>query len=232
MQIEAIVFDKDGTLFDFEATWSPWASAFVRRMCEGDEEKAAQMGRIIGFDLASGRFDAGSVVIAGTPEDILDVFAQAIPDLAYDDLLELINSEAEAAPMAEAVPLAPLLDGLKGRGLALGVATNDAEAPAVAHLSAVGVHDRFDMILGSDSGFGGKPAPGQLLAFCDKLGIAPERSVMVGDSLHDLRAGAAAGFLRVGVLTGMATEDDLRDHADVVLPDIGHLPAWLDGKNR
>lgn len=232
MAIEGIVFDKDGTLFDFEATWSPWAAAFLRRMCDGDEEKAADMGRIIGFDLASGQFDPGSVVIAGTPEDILDVFALAIPDLAYDELLEIINTEAEAAPMAEAVPLAPLLDELKGRGLALGVATNDAEAPAVAHLSAVGVQDRFDVILGSDSGFGGKPAPGQLLAFCDQVGTTPENMVMVGDSLHDLRAGEAAGFLRVGVLTGMAGEADLKDHADVVLPDIGHLPAWLDSLDR
>lgn len=232
MKVEGILFDKDGTLFDFEATWSPWAASFLRRICDGDEEKATEMGRIIGFDLASGRFDAGSVVIAGTPEDIMDVFAQAIPDIAYDELLEIINAEAAVAPMAEAVPLVPLLDDLKGRGLALGVATNDAEAPAVAHLSAVGVQDRFDLILGSDSGFGGKPAPGQLLAFCDKLGIAPDKMVMVGDSLHDLRAGTAAGFLRVGVLTGLATETDLKDHADVVLPDIGHIPAWLDQLDR
>lgn len=229
MQIDGIVFDKDGTLFDFEATWSPWAAAFLRRICDGDETRAIQMGHIIGFDLPSGRFRPDSVVIAGTPEDILDVFDAAIADLPRNEVLDIINAEAELAPMAEAVPLAPLLDELKARGLKLGVATNDAEAPAIAHLQAVGVQDRFDFIVGSDSGYGGKPAPGQLQAFCDQTGARPERSVMVGDSLHDLRAGKTAGFTCVGVLTGMATEDDLRDHADVVLPDIGHLPTWLDG---
>ncbi|MFD2856539.1 HAD family hydrolase [Seohaeicola zhoushanensis] len=51
---------------------------------------------------------------------------------------------------------------------------------------------------------------------------------MVGDSTHDLFAGRTAGMHTVGVLTGVAGHEDLAPHADVVLPDIGHLPAWLD----
>jgi phosphoglycolate phosphatase len=33
----------------------------------------------------------------------------------------------------------------------------------------------------------------------------------------------------IGVLTGLALAEDLAPLADVVLPDIGHIPAWLDG---
>ncbi|EPX85444.1 HAD-superfamily hydrolase, subfamily IA, variant 1 family protein [Salipiger mucosus DSM 16094] len=50
---------------------------------------------------------------------------------------------------------------------------------------------------------------------------------MVGDSTHDLIAGRAAGMQCVGVLTGPAAAEDLASQADVVLPDIGHLPGWL-----
>jgi phosphoglycolate phosphatase len=50
---------------------------------------------------------------------------------------------------------------------------------------------------------------------------------MVGDTTHDLAAGRAAGMLRIAVLTGVAEEADLAAEADVVLPDIGHLPDWL-----
>jgi len=227
MQLDGIIFDKDGTLFDFAATWSPWAAAFLRRAFK-DDAQATEVGRVIGFDLVTGKFDPASVVIAGTPEDIIEVIVQASPGIPADELMAIINAEAEKAPMAEAVPLSPLLDELKAKGLALGVATNDAEAPAIAHLSAVGVLDHFDFVSGSDSGYGGKPQPGQLLAFAKQHSLVSSRVAMVGDSLHDLHAGKAAGFLRVGVLTGMATEEDLRDHADVVLPNIGHLPAWLD----
>ena len=53
---------------------------------------------------------------------------------------------------------------------------------------------------------------------------------MVGDSTHDLIAGRAAGMWTVGVLTGIAATDELAPYADAVLPDIGHLPGWLDAR--
>ncbi|MEH6752099.1 MAG: HAD hydrolase-like protein, partial [Paracoccaceae bacterium] len=51
--------------------------------------------------------------------------------------------------------------------------------------------------------------------------------VMVGDSHHDLLAGRRAGMQTLGVLTGTALAADLAPMADAVLPDIGHIPAWL-----
>ena len=226
-QIDGILFDKDGTLFDFAATWAPWAEAFLLRLFDGDRAQAAELARHLGFDLASNTFSPDSVVIAGTPSDIVAQMAPHLPASDPHRLVEIINEEAAGAPMAEAVPLRPFLPDLKSRGLKLGVATNDAEAPARAHLGAVGVVDQFDFIAGFDSGYGGKPAPGQLHAFCDATSIAPQNAVMVGDSLHDLRAGRAAGFTTIGVLTGMATAADLQEHADVILPDIGAIPDWL-----
>ena len=43
-------------------------------------------------------------------------------------------------------------------------------------------------------------------------------------------AGRAAGMVTVAVLTGTAPEAELAPYADVVLPDIGYLPAWLDSR--
>jgi phosphoglycolate phosphatase len=116
--------------------------------------------------------------------------------------------------------------------LKLGLATNDTEAPARAHLAGAGVLDLFDFVAGCDSGWGGKPAPGQLLAFAGRVGVDPARSVMVGDSLHDLHAGRDAGMKRAAVLTGIAEAAELAPHADVVLPDISHLAAWIDAQRR
>ena len=106
--------------------------------------------------------------------------------------------------------------------------TNDSEEVARAHLGQAGVLRMFDFVAGADSGFGAKPAPGPLLAFADQLNLEPGRVVMVGDSPHDLHAGRAAGMATVGVLTGIAGADDLAGLADVILPDIGHLPDWLE----
>ncbi|MBI6630005.1 HAD family hydrolase [Pontibaca salina] len=227
MPVAAILFDKDGTLFEFGATWESWARAFLLRVTGNDPARASRIGLRIGFDMTTATFRPDSVVIAGTPAEIVAALAPNLPEIAPSDLLDRINEEAELAPQKQAVPLAGLLDDLRARGLGLGVATNDAEAPARAHLAGAGVLERFDFVAGFDSGYGAKPQPGQLLAFARLLDLAPERVVMVGDSTHDLLAGRAAGMKTVGVLTGLAREPDLAPHADVVLPDIGYLPDWL-----
>lgn len=224
--IRAILFDKDGTLFDFRATWDAWAAGLVSRLSGGDASLARAIGAAMGFDTEAGRFDPDSPVIAGTPGEVV---AALHPLVGGDpEMLErTLNEEAANAPQVEVVPLAPLLGRLRGAGLALGVATNDAEAPARAHLGVAGVTGLFDFIAGWDSGHGAKPGPGQCLAFARSRGLDPASVVMVGDSLHDLHAGQAAGMRRVAVLTGPAGADTLAPHADAVLDNIGALPGWL-----
>ncbi|SEF59343.1 phosphoglycolate phosphatase [Jhaorihella thermophila] len=229
MRVDAILFDKDGTLFDFATTWGAWARAFLLRATGGDTARCRLVGAEIGYDFDTGRFDPSSIVIAGTTAEAAEALLPHFPEMGRHALIALLNEEAARAPQAEAVPLVPLLDDLRGRGLRLGVATNDSEGPARAHLRGAGVLDRFDFVAGFDSGHGAKPEPGPLLAFADHVAANPNRIAMVGDSLHDLVAGRAAGMVTVAVLTGLATHDDLAPHADVVLPDIGHIPGWLDG---
>ena len=227
MGLDGLIFDKDGTLFDFRATWEAWAMAFLGRVAGGDAAHAAELGAMVGFDYPGQRFARDSIVIAGTAAEVAEALMPALPGRDFAGLLDMLNEEAARAPQAEAVPLAPLLRRFRGAGLRLGVATNDAEGPARAHLGTAGVDGLFDFIAGYDSGFGGKPAPGQLLAFLDRTGLAPERVAMVGDSLHDLEAGRRAGMRTIAVLTGMAEEAELAPHADMVLADIGAIPAAI-----
>lgn len=227
LPLRALCFDKDGTLFDFAATWEAWAAAFLHRAAQGDAARARRAGAAIGYDVDRGRFAPDSIVIAGTAAEVATALAPEFPQLGHEALLAMIDAEAGQAPQQPAVPLVPLLTGLRAQGLALGVATNDSEAPARAHLEAAGVTAFFDFIAGYDSGFGGKPAAGQLLAFAESVGIPCGQIAMVGDSTHDLHAGAAAGMWTIGVLTGAARADVLAPLADVVLNDIGEIPAWL-----
>lgn len=225
--IAAIVFDKDGTLFDFEATWALWTAGLLAELSDGEAAVAAQLAEAVGFDLLSCSFHAHSPVIAATPVEIAAAMLPHLPAWSADALVDRMNARAADARQAEVVPLRPLLEQLRAGGLLLGLVTNDGEVPARAHLSAAGITDLFDFVAGSDSGHGAKPAPGQLLAFARSTGVAPGATVMVGDSLHDLHAGRAAGMRAVGVLTGLAAQRDLAPHADAVLPDIGALPGWL-----
>lgn len=226
--IDGLLFDKDGTLFDFRISWGRWAESFLTRIAR-DEAHATRLGRAIGFDPATASFAPDSPVIAATAADIAAALAPELPGVTVAELTERIDASAALAPMSEAVPLRPLLTALRGRGLRLGVATNDSEAPALQHLARHGITDCFDFIAGSDTGHGAKPAPGMCLAFARKTGLSPSRVAMVGDSRHDLDAGRAAGMRTVAVLTGVARREELAPHADVVLGDIGEIPGWLEG---
>ena len=226
--IAAIAFDKDGTLFDFGATWNAWTAGVIDDLAGGDMTRRAALAREVGYDLEARAFHPDSPVIAGTNREAAECLGRALPGRAVDEIETYLTASACTAPLQQAVPLSPFLAGLAARGLRLGVVTNDSETGARAHLGAVDVTGHFDFIAGFDSGHGMKPGPGPLLAFAENMGLAPDRVVMVGDSTHDLVAGRRAGMICVGVLTGMAKRETLAPLADAVLPDIGHLPAWMD----
>lgn len=226
--IRAILFDKDGTLFDFHATWSRCTSVLIDEYSGGDAAVAARLARELGFDPASGQFAPQSPVIAATNLEAAACVARAVPGRAVAEIERDLSARGARAPLVSPVDLPAFLAGLRRRRLVLGVMTNDSEFSAEAQLERAGVRGFFDFVAGFDSGFGAKPAPGPVLAFARAAGLDPAAVVMVGDSVHDLMAGRAAGMRTVGVLTGPAGAADLHPHADAVLPDIGHLPAWID----
>lgn len=228
--IRGLIFDKDGTLFDFGATWGAWSRGLIEDESGGDPALAARLADALGYDLGTGRFRPGSVAIASTPETVARTLLPLLPGLALGDLVARMDDRARACPQVEAAPLRPLLSALRDRGLTLGVATNDSEAPARAHLA--GVADLLPFVAGYDSGHGAKPGMGQLLAFAAWAGLAPAACAMVGDSLHDLHAARAAGMRAVAVLTGVAGHGELAPAADVVLDSVADLPGWLDAQER
>ena len=225
--LRGIVFDKDGTLFDFQATWGAWTRGMIEAESGGDPELARRMAEALGYDMDARRFRPDSVVIASTTETVAEVLLDVLPGTTKPELMARMDARAAQAPQVEAAPLGEVLGRLRDMGLALGVATNDTEAPARAHLRAAGVEGHFPFVAGFDSGWGGKPAPGQLHAFCEAAGLAPGECAMVGDSLHDLAAARAAGMVGVGVLTGLASRETLEPAADVVLGTIAELPDWV-----
>ena len=227
--LDAVIFDKDGTLFDFRASWGAWTQSVLAELAT-DPQDVRRLGLVLGFDPDLGEFSPASPVISKTTPEIAAILLPHLSGIGPAALNDRLNALSAAAPMRPTVPLRPVLGGLKARGLRLGLATNDAEHPARVHLERAGVLDLFDYVVGCDSGWGGKPAPGQLLEFLRRFGLQGSRVAMVGDSLHDLDAGRAAGMHVVAVLTGMAGRDDLAGHADVVLDNIGALGAWIDGQ--
>lgn len=232
--IRGLLFDKDGTLFDFQATWGAVVDETLSRLAK-TAAMADAMAADIGFERGSRRFLPGSPVVAGSLGEIAGILATHRPDLAQREIERTAIACADEATangdLAPAVPdLAGFLAGLAANGYTLGVATHDTEAAARYQLETVGALEVFDFVAGYDSGHGLKPGPGMLLAFAKATGLAPAQIAMIGDSVHDLRVAPAAGAaLGVGVLTGPATAEDLADDADHILSSIADLPSLLAG---
>lgn len=227
MSLRAILFDKDGCLCDFGATWDGWAAQMLDRLAQGDVARRQALADALQFDLGKGQFRPESPIISGTYAETAQAMAGALNDPDVAGLEGRLLTEAERVSLVEVVPLGPLLSGLAARGYALAVVTNDAELLARGQLAGVQAAGYFQAITGADSGFGAKPDPGPLLATAQALGVPPGACLMVGDSLTDLIAAQAAGMRSIGVLTGHASRETLAAYATDVLPDIGHLPDWL-----
>ena len=226
--IKGLLFDKDGTLFDFHKTWGVWCAQAIDAMAADDVSVADRLAMALMFDRAENRFLKESPVIAGTLGELVDLVQTVFPERDHASLYEELKASATDVEMVPAVPLVPLVEDFLSRDLKIGIATNDAESGARAHLDQAGIEGHFHFIAGYDSGYGGKPEPGMLLAFAEQMELHPSEVAMVGDTTHDLHAGLAAGMVRVAVLTGMADHADLAPHSDVVLKDIGEIPAWLE----
>lgn len=232
--IKGILFDKDGTLVDFHATWFAIGDILALRAADGDRNRANDLLDAAGFDFTAHRFRADSVFAAGTNADIVTLW---YPHLASSPRQELINAfdrftaEEGASQSVALSGTRDALTKLHAAGLKLGVATNDSTGGAERTLSVLGIAQMFDAAYGYDAVANPKPAPDTVYAFCDLTGLKPAQLAMVGDNRHDLEMARAGGVgLAVGVLSGTGTRETLSPLADVVLDSIADLPAYLSAK--
>ncbi len=102
-----------------------------------------------------------------------------------------------------------LLVALRENGDAMCVVTNKPQRVAERSLELLGVREFFDVVMCPENTPKPKPAPDGIL-FCMFLtGIAPENTVMIGDSAPDVEAGKAAGVATCGVKYGIGDRDKL-----------------------
>ena len=231
--IRGILFDKDGVLIDFAATWDPVNRRLADKMAEGDAALAARLLAAGGYDGERGSLRPGTVLAAGASPEIATAWIGHLPAWEEAALVEEIDRFFDSTSPGLVVPLldvAALFARLKGRGLALGVATNDSEFGARRGLERLGGLERLDFLAGYDSGHGAKPAPGMAEAFCHATGLAAAEIAVVGDNLHDLDMGRAAGAgLLIGVRSGTGDPAALAAAAHHLIEDAMELEGLLDG---
>jgi phosphoglycolate phosphatase len=231
--IRAVLFDKDGTLVDFNRTWAPAVEAVLRGLACGNDAVFQKLSAESGLEDGS-RFDPRSPIIYEPTSVFAARWARALGRPAGGAFVRDIDRLLCEASTAHLTPIGDpkaVLRELISCGYLLGLITNDAEATARAHARKLGVDRMLAFVAGYDSGFGAKPAPGAVDAFSAAVGVAPNEAVVVGDTALDLATARAAGARAVLVLTGPKSADYLQEaDADAVIASIAQLPAWLEAQ--
>jgi phosphoglycolate phosphatase len=120
------------------------------------------------------------------------------------------------------------LDWLKGQGYLLGCVTNKAAQFTLPLLEDLGVRDDFGIVVAGDTLPVKKPDPAPLLHAAKHFGVTPSESLMVGDSVSDVKAARAAGFQIVCMSYGYNHGVDIRTaQPDAVIDSLTELSGLL-----
>ena len=139
-----------------------------------------------------------------------EIFAELLPGcdaVAMDD-----EKEARFRDVLDRTTIAPtpgterLLDRIAAAGLPVAVATNAPRQNAEAMLRAVGLRDRFPVVVAAEEVARGKPYPDVYLDAAAKAGADPARAIAFEDSGAGVTAAAAAGCTVIGLTTSLSPD--------------------------
>jgi phosphoglycolate phosphatase len=215
--LDAVVFDLDGTLVDTAADLQAHVNVVLGELNRPGLE--LQDVRLMVGDGARTLLRRGLEASGGIPTGV-DV------DLLYRRFLERYTADPARRSAVHDGAL-EVLRALEGQKVGLGVCTNKAQAPTERLLAALGLDRFFAAVVGGDAVPAKKPDAGHLAAVLERLGAAPARAVMVGDSGHDLQAARALGVPCILVSFGYTAVPARALGADRVIDRFDELPAAL-----
>lgn len=213
MRYDLLVFDWDGTLIDSAGA----IVACIQAAC-----------RDLGLPVPE-RSRASHVIGLG----LHDALAYAIPGLPASDYGRVVERYRwHFLARDPDIPLFPgakkMLGTLRDRGHLLAIATGKSRSGLSRALDNTGLRVFFAASRCADQ-CAPKPAPDMLYELMDELGVESARSLMIGDTVHDLQMAARAGVGAVAVSHGAHSKTDLAALKPLVCAEsIDELEQWLE----
>ena len=205
--IDGIVFDMDGVLFDTEALCM---RCWIR---VGERHGLENVEHYIRLCIGRSRKDTQRIITEAYG-DIIDI----------DILRREADDEVQKAFREEGIPLKEgareLLCMLHDRGIKVGLASSTSYNTVVSEMTAVGLIDRFDVIVGGDMVVNSKPEPDIYLIACEKLGVRPGNTLAVEDSLNGIISASDAGMIPVLIPDLIEPNDIMNEKSYVKLDSL------------
>ena len=211
-RFDLIAFDWDGTLFD--------STALIARCIQA-------ACRDVGAQVPS--FEQAAFVIGLGLRDALTHAAPGFPVERYAELANAYRRHYFAAQHEVVLfdGTLPMLQALRGRSHLLAVATGKSRRGLDEALGTTQLQGLFDATRTADE-TASKPHPQMLLELMSELGVSPARTLMIGDTTHDLEMATRAGVAGLGVSYGAHDHSAFEAHGPVfVAHSTRELHDWL-----
>lgn len=209
-KIKALCFDVDGTLSDTDDLYVQKVSKLFPRFLFKDPDHAAR--RFVMWIEAPGNAMLGLADTLHLDDEMIAVINWLSRHRKHSDKTFLLVPGVGA-----------MLKKLHGRYPMSVVSARD-EKGTMRFLEQFDLVKYFDVVVTGLSARHTKPYPDPVLLAAQKMNVAPENCLMIGDTTVDIRAGKAAGAQTVGVLCGFGEEPELRHFgADEIVTDTTKL---------
>jgi phosphoglycolate phosphatase len=233
---DLVIFDKDGTLIDFKETWIAIIESLITAMGRYADLTQSLKERVqtaLGISVEKRDIDGYGPLAMGTFTecDALLTYCLYREGIRWDNAQsivkslgnEIFRSDIRKKSVRPAKGVIDLLAGLKKKGIIVAVATNDKAEDALTDMNTIGAGKYIDLVVGADSVNQSKPAPDMVKIICEHFGVAPENTVLIGDTIMDAMLGKNSGVqLTIGI-TGIASRDELKEHMDLVLNSLDEI---------
>lgn len=217
---EMVLIDVDGTLVDSVPDLAFCVNTMMREL-DMPERGEADVRNWVGNGVPRLVERALTNDLNGTPDP-------ALYQKAYPVFLDLYAENTSKRSLLYP-GVTEGLDFLKTAGYKVGCVTNKAEQFTHPLLKDLGIFDRFKIVVSGDTLSKKKPDPMPLLHAAEALGVAPEKSLMLGDSISDVKASRAAGFSIICMSYGYNHGEDIRRYnPDAVIDSMAELPQHLE----
>lgn len=151
--------------------------------------------------------------LAGLGTPLRVQFRESVgPGRTMEQLIEtyrefnLSNHDAMASAYPDVVEV---VRAVHARGIRFGLVTSKNQAGARRGLRLMGIEELFECVVGADDVVHPKPHAEPVLKALAAMQVGKEEAVYIGDSVHDMESGHAAGVRTAGVLWGPFTRADL-----------------------
>ena len=226
-----LVFDKDGTLIDIWPMLAALARERMRHLSSRVKGEAVEaVNAAVGFDPLTGAISPFGPLASAPKRDEIAVAAGAlwrrgIPwHQAYAIAKDSYDEADRTLDITKDLQLLPgvpeTLSALRDSGLVIFLVTSDSHERTERMLDHLGILRLFSKIVGADDVARSKPDPEAVLLCAKSQNLSPSELLVVGDAPQDALMARRSGARSLGVLTGVATYQDLEGLCDAILPGV------------